>query len=346
MSVCDESQLFAPQTNSVPAHMVNAHAYLKQDVFSRLSQASLVQLPQDAEKATGGATPARAPGPLGMRRSRSEASISGINESQLVVANANSSRSSVNSFLQRQNLLEETRRERMERLEAATAPSHRPELCERSLQMASRRRARQAGARVDNCTDAGRLSSGAQRATSAGAVCRATTDRSGGGTHVAAQQSSDERHAKECSFRPKITAAARQMEHRDLGELSAKYTKRREEKLAQLRRAAIAAEQKEVTLKPNINDYNGISSFLRVVDQPDSLLNRMEQRRSYEMKRASEKHKQSVEKETAECTFRPQNVKAAPAFVGRMAETYRMVRDNKEKENQGKDEGNVRPDWK
>lgn len=133
-----EPQLFVPLTNDVPRDMVNARAYLSEDVFSRLVQPSpdalatqgSISAPRASSTGPGGGMAESKASELStMSRCRSGGSINLSDESFL-------------SFLHRQNTCEEWRRERLHCIKMDTAPSLRPELCNRSVQLASRHRAR------------------------------------------------------------------------------------------------------------------------------------------------------------------------------------------------------------
>merc|ERR1711972_1124071 len=108
-----------PQTNGVSLEMVNAQAYLKEDVFTRLSQTCV---PEATPSKSSGSTSSSGP-----RRSWSDTDLGDP---------------TVSRFLERQNEKEEQRLNRLEGLQAAASVAGRPEINERSSRLAERRRER------------------------------------------------------------------------------------------------------------------------------------------------------------------------------------------------------------
>lgn len=309
-------QPFAPITNAVPRDMVNARAYLAEDVFSRLMQpspdslsASLLQGP-GAQKSESSAraidTGEKANDLSSVSRCRSAASLSS---------------DSFGTFLQRQNACEEWRRERLDSIKKETAPTLRPELCDRSMQLASRHRAR------------------CER--------RNEQQQQGRSGDSDGKESAPE---PECSFRPVITEAAKQRERRSLSELSTGDQRRREKKITAAREQQRAKEMKEVPFAPNINTGTDAQSRIRALKEPDSYVTRITKQMTLKKGRVEQERQRRLEKEVEECTFKPK-VKASPDFVQRMAESYRLVREQKEKENQSLEsddctDSGSRPEWR
>lgn len=152
----------------------------------------------------------------------------------------------------------------------------------------------------------------------------------------------------ECSFRPHITVAGKQRERRSLSELSAGDQRRREAKTAKLREQLLAKEMKDVSFAPRLHNSSDVQSRLRILKDPDKYLERVAKAKSMQESKFDQERRRRLEKEAEECTFQPK-VKSAPEFVQRMAESYRLVRNLKEKENQSFDqsiEGNSRPEWR
>lgn len=307
-----QPRLFVPVTNSVHKDMVNARAYLAEDVFSRLMQPSPEMLSQSCSSISGSPT----------RQSHRESRGNGGKSSEVCTTSkcqsaASRSDESFISFLHRQNTCEEWRRERLSSIKAATDPPHRPVLCDRSIQLADRHRARR----------------------------ERSLEKGGIDTNAAAKEPAKE---QECSFRPQITEAAKQRERRSLSELSAGDQRRREAKMDRLREQ-FAKEMKDETFAPHFyNTVEGVQSRLRVLQDPDSYLERVAKARSIQATRCEQERKRLLAKEAAECTFKPQ-VKSAPQFVQRMAESYRLVRSLKEKENESLDQcsdSTSRPEWR
>lgn len=297
---------FAPKTNAVPSTMHNARAYLREDVFSRLTR-----------------TP-EAPATGGSRRgdfSQDSVLSSGCGSAigRCLSDTCLGDNSAVQSFIQRQEALEEERQARLAQLESESAPSHRPELNGRSVQLAERRLAR----------GKPKLERGASTGAIDGKGCGKTPAEAG------------------CTFKPKITAKARDRQPRSIEQLSTGDKKYRDDRVEQMRKQAEKDQTKGLTFSPHVNNYNGIVGRLRVREAPDTLLERMDQHSENVAKRCSLAAKQSRAKEEAACTFAPA-VRQAPDFVRCMAESYRMLRAHREKENQqdGSDAACKMPEWR
>lgn len=93
----------------------------------------------------------------------------------------------------------------------------------------------------------------------------------------------------------------------------------------------MAEEEKEldgVTFKPALNNRPA-ESRLKILSEPDTYMLRLQERqKQLEEKKIAIKQEQE-EKELAECTFTPKT-KDAPDYVKRMAQSYRMNRENDE----------------
>jgi len=158
--------------------------------------------------------------------------------------------------------------------------------------------------------------------------------------------------ASECTFWPKITPVGQKMGRRSLSELSAGDQRRREAKMARLREQFRQNEMKGLSSKPKVNTkYNknaGVNSRLRVLEDPDGYLLRQEENRKKKSARCEEELKGRIEEERKQCTFKPEVMGQCPVFVKRMAESYRIVKDLKEKENQAQEnsESKLRPEWR
>jgi hypothetical protein len=294
---------FAPVTNAVPCTMQNALAYLSDDVFTRLTRGA----PEAAPQATSAKCVGNPP-------------RNGLDESSVCNSTISRSRSesgigsAVQSFLHRQEALEAERQARLAQLEIETAPSHRPEINERSVHLASRKLA---------------------RGVSTGAINVRGAEKPA----VAA-----------CSFKPKITTKARNQQARTVDQLSTGDQKHRDARVDKMRKEQARRESQGVTFSPHVNKYPGVVGRLRVLDASETLLERMDQQRDKVKLKCSQKAKQSRAKEDAEHTFAPE-VRRAPEFVRCMAESYRMLRAHREKENEqeGTDIGfasATKPEWR
>lgn len=199
-------------------------------------------------------------------------------------------------FLRRQNFCEEVRQNRLGQLEAAVAPPLRPVLCERSLQMTARGR---------------RTSSPRRRVISPA--------------------------EKECRFKPHITLLARQREPRGSVELGPKDQRRREER-ARRRLEEKARKEAKVSagyFKPSVNSYENVGSRIRILEEPETYLDRVSRTRARALQVIRNQCKEDY-------PFQPK-VQAAPALVQRMARSHRTLKEVREKENRSKVP--ARPAW-
>jgi len=265
--------------------MVSARAYLQDDVFTRLTQAPEPQpRPPDS--------PAR--GPRGACSS-SGASVCSISTMSRSRSDTSLSDGAMLRFLQRQNVCEEGRRERLNLIESATAPPLRPEICERSSRLAERRQAKLA----QGCSQDGKKPS------------------------ESAQQ-------EECTFKPAITTLAAQRDARSVSEISLGDQRRREAKVARMRDEM---QKKDVSsFAPKIKEYEGIGSRLKLIEEPDTLLERMAKEKKAQQTKRQKELERCQKKELAACTFAPE-VKPAPDFVRRLASSSRAIREERDKEN-------------
>eukprot|EP00434_Breviolum_minutum_P007632 symbB.v1.2.006731.t1/scaffold406.1/size210851/1 len=289
---------FTPTTNPVPARMRSAQAYLQQSVFRRLAEPITPRARRHSTaEVSYASTPRRLRTLRGSPLSRcSSAPTVGSDGSNFV------------HFLQRQNLCEEVRLNRLGDLEAAVAPALRPVLCERSLQLAIKGRERQTPSPCRN-----RARSPAE---------------------------------KECRFTPKITTLARrsllsvrgpQRDPRGSEQLGPMDQRRREER-ARRRLEEKARKEAKVSsgyFKPSVNSYQNVGSRLRILEEPDTYLDRVSRTRA----RALEVIRNQCKEEFP---FQPKAVQPAPSLVQRMARSHRAVKEMREKENRTKA---GRPAW-
>eukprot|EP00440_Ansanella_granifera_P072239 gb/GFBE01078393.1/.p1 GENE.gb/GFBE01078393.1/~~gb/GFBE01078393.1/.p1 ORF type:complete len:550 (+),score=73.97 gb/GFBE01078393.1/:1-1650(+) len=317
---CESSQVsefsaqseFVPATNPVPPSMRSAHAYLQEDVFSRLSRPP--PCTPDRHEVAEERRRHSASSPWPLSRSCSEPSI-GVDSSMLC-------------FLQRQNLCEEARQQRLQSIEASTAPSLRPALCQRSLQLVTRSQRRAADAAdatpaVRSCPERPQTAPGRTSASPPPKPARPRTATE-----------------RECTFAPKITSLARQREPRSFSELGPGDQRRREKRARQRREVTEKQEASRYSFKPEVRSYQGIGSRLRVLEDPDTLLERMARSREAAMRNARNA------KKVEEYPFHPEGVKPAPELVRRMAESHRALRELREKENsQNNSKAKPRPAW-
>lgn len=278
----DEDLTFVPQTNGVSNDMPNAQFYLKEDVFSRLSQ-------RCEHESAGKASSSSA----GLQRSWSDA---GLGDSV------------VTRFLERQNEKEEERLDRLEGLQVAASPPGRPEINGRSARLAERRRER--------------------------------TGESFS-SEKAFKPLAEPPLEPECTFRPKITQAAKEARTRTPAQLGPEDYKR---KLAKREKLVEAKEKKELEelRDPKVRSYNAIGGRLRLIEDIDGLLGRIDKKREREQQRSEKCAEDRAKQEMAECSFKPE-VKKVPAFVQQMAATRRAARAQTEADSSPSEQ--PRPDW-
>merc|ERR1712139_693792 len=117
---------------------------------------------------------------------------------------------------------------------------------------------------------------------------------------------------------------------RGLAYISGLDIQRREKKLQKERDEKYRKELEGFAFKPKINAYPGIDSGrLQLLADPDNVLERVHRMREQNDLRIEKCLELRRKEEDKDCTFQPQ-VRPAPNFVCRMAESYRMVRAWKE----------------
>ncbi|CAE8656881.1 unnamed protein product, partial [Polarella glacialis] len=133
------------------------------------------------------------------------------------------------------------------------------------------------------------------------------------------------------SFRPKITSLAKQREVRGTSDLSLGEQKRRDLRSKCRKEEFTKREAGRYSFKPQVNSYNGVGSRLRVLEEADTLIERMARSRQATLSRCQMDVTRIQEKTDAENTFHPQ-VKAAPELIRRMAESHRALRELRQQE--------------
>lgn len=296
---------FAPSTNGIASHMINAHAYLRESVFDRLSRQPCADLAasesldsfgqHDASQAC-----ASIPSSVGHNSEAHEA----FQETFL-------------GFLQRQNECDEERLTRLKQLEDETNGSHRPELCKRSRTLVASR-GRGASSTFD------RLSCPKEKP----------------------QPAEVEQTAE--SFQPHINRRSKMLRSRSCTELSVLDQQKREQRAEKRRTDQERKDQKVTPFKPSICKNSATAqSRIRILEEPDSYLDRVEKLREKQTARSNHIRQQQVEKEASECTFKP-SIKASPGYIRQMAESYKTRRSlqQKEKENELVASEARKPDWR
>merc|ERR1711972_458823 len=115
-----------------------------------------------------------------------------------------------------------------------------------------------------------------------------------------------------------------------MSDLSLGDQRRREVRLARTREEL---EKKNVsTFKPKIIEYGNVGGRLRVLQEPDTFIERTMRSRNIEAARREKDAKKLEDLELSRCTFAPK-VQQAPGFIRRMAASHRLARELREKEN-------------
>lgn len=214
-------------------------------------------------------------------------------------------------FLRRQNQHEEDRCLRLAELDAATAPAYHPELCDRSRRIVERR---------------------------------------GDGTRSQSLCSHSPVPA-ECSFRPEINRSSALLASRSFTELSSGDLVRRDARMAELR--DLHRQQPEGTFHPQLlpapPHLRGTKGRVRAQAHEDSHdCARRTVAAQLKAERRAREARRKDDLDAAECSFQPSAPNGrkpgdCPAFVRSMAESYRVVRSLREKENLAEEQ--QKPGW-
>lgn len=324
--ISDEGPRYHPQTNAVPQHMMKASSYVQQNVFHRLSRASDVQdagQPLEADQ-----EPAQKAQVEQLQRSTPDVS-------SVSMGSSGANTSSFISFLKRQNDAEAERRRKLQQLEVATAPTLQPELSDLSRRLVDRQRQR---SRSRDAKSPRPMSQLRGRSASPGLRSSMSAAALGG------RQRSEERLPREGhSYRPEICPSSARRPRRGFEELSTGDQHRRFEKTMLLQQKLQEEENSVATYAPKLNEMSAqFRGRLRVLEEPDSYVNRLTEHREQVLAWRAHQVQERIDKALAECTFRPTVNDGAPAYVRRSAESYRVHKSYREKEN----ESVAKPEWR
>ena len=152
----------------------------------------------------------------------------------------------------------------------------------------------------------------------------------------------------ECTFRPKITRAAKSTRARTVLELSEGDANRREATRRILKLRTDQELMSELTFRPKLNIDTKLApqaeSRLQILKAPHTYVRRM--KRAARMKREKQRRKaQDAElNEFAECTFHPK-IHDAPAYVKRIARSMQLSKSAK-REEVGERGESGKPEWR
>merc|ERR1712113_744866 len=133
---------------------------------------------------------------------------------------------------------------------------------------------------------------------------------------------------RECTFKPTINAVSLQREPRSFTDLSLGDQRRREVRVAKMREDL---NRKNISsFKPQITEYEGACSRLRVLEEPDTLVERMSKVRQGQLARREKDAQKTRAEELSQCTFAPK-VQPIPGFVRQLAASHRLTRELREK---------------
>lgn len=141
------------------------------------------------------------------------------------------------------------------------------------------------------------------------------------------------------TFKPSISKTASKLKGRSWAELSIGDAMRREALQEAERQKALQKEFEETTFQPSISKMHGVSGKLRILDDADNYLKRVEvvilcslfdnkmDKLSRELRTETE-WSEKRNKEMQECSFRPE-VHDAPDYIKRIARTIKSVKKPK-----------------
>ncbi len=188
----------------------------------------------------------------------------------------------------------------MEQTKSQLQPTHRPQLCSKSLELIEKNAS---GSFLD------RISKGAVRQE-----------------QHALQQRAAVSMDPECTFAPRINPSSRKRPPRSAAEMSVGDALKRETAVRLMRLRAEQEELDGATFKPAINPASAAAGGrLRIQDDPDNYVRRVAEAAAVAEKRTRLARLESSRAELQECTFKPQ-VHDAPMFVKRIARSMALTK--------------------
>eukprot|EP00743_Colponemidia_sp_Colp-15_P005027 GILK01005414.1.p1 GENE.GILK01005414.1~~GILK01005414.1.p1 ORF type:complete len:555 (-),score=87.07 GILK01005414.1:220-1884(-) len=306
---------FTPRVNKVPVHMGSAQLYLQTNAFERLSRPrtaaqdasfvsdenSFISWSNENNGNTGNVTSYRTIGTAKATRPSSapRERINGSAESEQHASKRDPD--FFIQFLQRQNILEANRQDRLARVQSSVQFQPKPELCPKSKVLAEKRL---------------RKSGGGDFLTRVEQHC---LKREQSFHEMAAHTPSD------CTFQPQINDASRVLKPRTAEEMSVGDMMRKENSLRAMKLQIEKRELEVATFKPKLTQKEGVSSRLKVVSDPDTYIERIQKSARIQCERAKRVQESLDEQATKECTFKPK-IHEAPAYVTRIAKSMALTR--------------------
>eukprot|EP00512_Aurantiochytrium_limacinum_P008543 CAMPEP_0171538482 /NCGR_PEP_ID=MMETSP0960-20121227/62_1 /TAXON_ID=87120 /ORGANISM="Aurantiochytrium limacinum, Strain ATCCMYA-1381" /LENGTH=837 /DNA_ID=CAMNT_0012085369 /DNA_START=546 /DNA_END=3059 /DNA_ORIENTATION=- len=343
-SAWDEQCTFTPQTNPVHPKMEAAQVYLSNDIFTRLSQprealyqrreadsgsevspgsgdddrvmdmetfmASLGDAQGDANSSKGGKQrPGSAPR---QRPSTAEGAKA------LTAEERRERRKSFEAFLARQSHSTVRKQQKIAQVAQRTNPSHKPELCAKSLSMANQR------AKGDFLQ---RVAKGAIRRE-----------------HEAVRRKSSSLDP-ECTFHPKITRVGQSRPARTTLEMSRGDSLRKETNTRLMKLRVEQEELQDLTFTPEFQArHKAAEGRLKILSEPDTYIRRLQHKDTLQSHKQTKAAQDQEMKELEECTFKPE-IHDAPAYVKRIVRSLALAKPAREAQAAAEKE-HARPEWR
>lgn len=300
--------------------MAKAREYLRQDVFSRLTSAQEDLATRGVRLSQSTTSGGSSGGDIGKddaagARKTDVPTGSGSGMWLDWIKCLSSSNDATSDFLRRQDEYVQDRSRRLRNLERAATPAFHPRLCAASRRLA--------------------------RSYSGEPAPRQQVE----GVHVAGSPTDLDDPAS-YSFQPQINPSSSRRPGRGCFEMSIGDARRRADHKLDLRMKADEALDQQAPFAPDVSSRHGRDPDRpSLAEEPDEYLRHIACLRSGKMMRIERENRLRDEAALAECTFRPQVNAGPPAFVQQMAESYRVTKSFREKEN-GAEPEDVKPEWR
>ena len=219
------------------------------------------------------------------------------------------------NFLARQNKRESRKAKNMARLSKESAPSHQPNLCKKSISIASR---------TCHGDFMARLAKDALKKE-----------------HDILRKKAMLAKEPDCTFTPQILASSKARRGRSVTELSRGDSLKRETAARLMKLKAEQDELNGLTFQPMLNPSNA-QGKLKILSNPDSYLERVQKEQEIFSDRRRKAAQEQERKQFAECTFAPKT-NDAPAYIRRIAKSMALAKKARPSSSEN---GMSRPDWK
>jgi hypothetical protein len=317
-----EECTFKPKVNKVPRKFGSAQLYLQNNVHDRLSTP---RAPKSAEKE-------KLEGYVSDEELSSKTKPVMNMDSFMSSLNASTGRARPNSarrsrpgdrtlnqaqfqnFLARQNKRESRRAKNMERLQREAKPTHQPQLCKKSMKIASK---------TSHGDFMARLAKDALKKE-----------------HDILRKKAMLAKEPDCTFTPNILASSKARRSRSVTELSRGDSLKRETAARLMKLKAEQDELEGLTFQPMLNPSNA-QGRLKILSNPDSYLERVQKQQEIFSNKRRKAAKEQERKQFAECTFHPKT-NDAPAYIKRIAKSMALAR----KARPTPESRAGKPDWK